>query len=140
MIRTNLSTRPFYNESAVRVWLAVLAVVVVAATIFNVQRLISYSRRDTDLQTSAARDEARAKQLTSDAAKLRATVDVAQIEATSVDARTANDLIDRRTFSWTALFNQFEQTLPSEVRITVLRQHLDRARGGTVVNITLVSR
>ena len=140
MIRTNLSTRPFYNETAVRFWLIVLAVAVVAATVFNVQRLISYSSRDTDLAARATRDEQRAKQLVGEAARLRSTVDVAQIEATSVEARVANDLIDRRTFSWTALFNEFEKTLPSEVRITTLRQRLDRSRGGTVLSITLVAR
>ena len=49
--------------------------------------------------------------LRANAARLRSSVDVAQIDAASVDARQANDLIDRRTFSWTELFNQFEATL-----------------------------
>ncbi len=60
MIRTNLSTRPFYNEGAVRSWLAILAIVAVAATIFNVSRVLRYSRSDTELATQASRDEARA--------------------------------------------------------------------------------
>ena len=32
-------------------------------------------------------------------------------------AREANLLIDRRAFSWTDLFNRFEETLPADVRI-----------------------
>ena len=49
MIRTNLSTRPFYNETAVRIWLMAFAVLAVAATVFNAQRLYRYSRTDTEL-------------------------------------------------------------------------------------------
>ena len=63
MIRTNLSTRPFYNERAVRLWLLAFAALVVAASVFNVTRVIRYSRSDTELATQASRDEARAADL-----------------------------------------------------------------------------
>ena len=63
MLRTNLATRPFYNEGAVRLVLLGLGLVVVAATLFNVARVIQLSRRDTQLVTQASRDEARATEL-----------------------------------------------------------------------------
>ena len=128
MIRSNLSTRPFYNEGAVRSWLTVLAIVAVAATIFNVSRVLRYSRSDTELATQASRDEARAREVRATAAKLRASVDANQVDVASVEARQANDLIERRTFSWTELFNRLETTLPPEVRITSVRPSLDRER------------
>ena len=128
MIRTNLSTRPFYNEGVVRAWLTVLAVVAVAATIFNVSRVLGYSRSDTELATQASRDEARAAEVKTTAAKLRASVDTKQVDVASVEARQANDLIERRTFSWTELFNRLETTLPPEVRITSVRPTLTRDR------------
>jgi type IV pilus assembly protein PilN len=126
VIRSNLSTRPFYNEGAVRLWLTVIAVVVAAATAFNISRVLGYSRSDTALATQASRDESRAAQLRASAAKLRASVDVKQVDVASVEARQANELIDRRTFSWTELFNRLENTLPPEVRITSVRPTLDR--------------
>ena len=129
MIRTNLSTRPFYNERAVHLWLLAIAVAVAAATIFNVSRVMRYSRSDTRLATQASRDEARAADLRRQAARLRASVDPRQVDFASADARQANDLIDRRTFSWTELFNRFETTLPDEVRITAVRPRIDRERG-----------
>jgi Tfp pilus assembly protein PilN len=128
VIRTNLSTRPFYNEGVVRAWLTVLAIVAVAATIFNVSRVLGYSRSDTELATQASRDEARAAEIRATAAKLRASVDTKQVDVASVEAREANDLIERRTFSWTELFNRLETTLPPEVRITSVRPSLDRER------------
>jgi type IV pilus assembly protein PilN len=128
VIRTNLSTRPFYNEGVVRAWLTVLAIVAVAATIFNVSRVLGYSRSDTELATQASRDEARAAEVKTTAAKLRASVDTKQVDVASVEARQANDLIERRTFSWTELFNRLETTLPPEVRITSVRPSLARDR------------
>ena len=72
MIRTNLSTRPFYNEHAVHFWLMVAAILVAGATIFNVTRVLRYSRSDTQLATQAARDEDRAADLRRQATTLRA--------------------------------------------------------------------
>ena len=138
MIRTNLSTRPFYNEGAVQLWLLFAAIVVAAATVFNVTRLIQYSRSDTELATQASADESRTAELRADAVRLRGSVDAKQIEAASLDARLANDLIDRRTFSWTELFNIFESTLPSDVRITSIRPRIEERQ--IVLAITVLAR
>src|SRR6185503_8887550 len=83
--------------------------------------------------SAATRDEAKAAQLRDQAARLRATVDVKQIDSASVEAQQANELIDRRTFSWTDLFNRFETTLPDDVRIVAVRPRLDKERGFVVI-------
>jgi len=139
VIRTNLATRPFYNERAVGLWLLLVAVVVAAATLFNISSVIGYSRSDTELAMQASRDEARAADLRQQAARLRATVDPRQIEFASTEARQANDLIDRRTFSWTELFNRFEATLPDDVRLIAVRPKVDR-RTGSILTINVVGR
>jgi Tfp pilus assembly protein PilN len=139
VIRSNLSTRPFYNQRAVQLWLLVLALVVAAATLFNVARVIRYSQTDTELATQASRDEARAADLRAEASRLRGSVDVKQIELASTEARQANALIDRRTFSWTDLFNQFETTFPDNVRISAVRPRLDD-KGGLVLTINVVAQ
>jgi len=125
MIRSNLSTRPFYNERAVRLVLLAVAALVALATLGNIAQVLRYSRSDTELATRASQDEARATELRGQATKLRASVDVKQVEVASLEARQANDLIDRRTFSWTQLLNLFETTLPDDVRITSVRPTMD---------------
>ena len=132
MIRTNLATRPFYNERLVNLWILLLAVILVAATIFNVSRVRSDAGSNTELASQASQNTARTSELRRTAASLRASLDAKQIQAVSKDAREANTLIDRRTFSWTGLFNQFETTLPDDVRITSVRPTVDREH-----NITL---
>jgi hypothetical protein len=131
VIRTNLSTRPFYNERAVHFWLLVMAAVVLLATAFNVSRVLRYSRSDTELATRASRDESRAADLRQQAARLRATVDPKQVEFVSSEARQANVLIDRRTFSWTELLNRLEKTQPGEVRLVAVRPRVEK--DGTIV-------
>ena len=139
MIRSNLATRPFYNEGAVRFWLLLVALAVAAATVFNVSRVLYYSQSDTELASAASRDEARAAELRASAAQLRASVDTQQVTLASIEARQANDLIDRRTFSWTDLFNRFEATLPRNVRITAVQPRVEGGRR-IVLTITLLAR
>jgi hypothetical protein len=139
VIRGNLSTRPFYNDRAVHLWLLVLGLIVVAATLFNVARVISYSQTDTELAGQASRDEARAADLRAEAARLRSSVDLQQIELASTEARQANELIDRRTFSWTDLLNQFEATFPDNVRIASVRPTIDD-NGSLILGIDVVAR
>ena len=139
MLRTNLATRPFYNERAVQLWLLLLALIVVVATVFNVVRLIRYSGTDSELRLQASRDEARAGDLRAEAARLRGSVDLKEIELASTEARQANALIDRRTFSWTDLLNQFETTFPDNVRIAAVKPAVDD-KGGLVLTINIVAR
>jgi hypothetical protein len=139
VIRTNLATRPFYNERAVYAWLIAAALLVVAASIFNVTRVLRYSKSDTQLASEAQRDEARAADLRRQASQLRASVDVHQLDVASASARQANELIDRRTFSWTELFNRFETTLPDEVRVASVRPSVDKT-GSILLVISVVAR
>jgi Tfp pilus assembly protein PilN len=139
VIRTNLSTRPFYNERAVQLVLLAVAVVALAATLFNVTRILGLSRQDTRLATQAVSDEARARDLVASASRRRATIDPKAIELASIDARQANDLIDRRTLSWTDLFNRLEMTLPDDVRITSVRPRLEPKRG-TVLSMVVTAK
>jgi Tfp pilus assembly protein PilN len=139
MLDNNLSTRPFYNERLVLIWIAAAALLIAVATILNVSRVVYYSRSDTELKSQAGRDETRASELVSSATKLRASVDAAQVQAASAEARLANDLISRRTFSWTLLMNQLEATLPPNVRITAVRPSVE-ADHRVVLSIALVAR
>jgi Tfp pilus assembly protein PilN len=129
VIRTNLSTRPFYNEPAVRFWLLVAALAIVVATALNASAGLRYRRGDNQLAKQADADEARTADLRQQASKLRGSVDPRRIDAAAAAARQANELIDRRTFSWTELLNHLETTLPDEAHIVAIRPKVDRAKG-----------
>jgi len=139
MLRTNLSTRPFYNVRAVRAVLGLFALVVAALTLFNVVQLVSLSARQRTLSADAVRAENEAARLRTQAAAFRARIDPRELASVSADAKEANAIIDRRAFSWTTLFSQFEQALPPDVRITAVQPR--REQDGTfAVNIGVQAR
>jgi hypothetical protein len=117
MLRTNLSTRPFYNERAVHVLAAVLAIVVLAVTAWQVVRVVRLSRYKTELNTSIKRDRAESELNVSQAQQVRSGMDQKELATLATGAKEANNLIAQRTFSWTALFNQLEATLPGDVML-----------------------
>jgi len=126
MLRTNLSTRPFYNERGVRAVLLAATLVVAALTIFNVTQIVLLTRRQASLGHEASAADTRAAELRAHAAQTRAGVNAKQLDEISGAAREANTIIGQRLFSWTSLLSTFEKTLPDNVRITSLRPTVDR--------------
>lgn len=121
MLRTNLATRPFYNERAVHAVVAAAAVVVLAVTIFNVVRIVSLSRHNTELSSRVDAQRAEAERLTAEAARIRRTINKDELALVVDAAEEANALIDQRTFSWTEFFNLIESTLPPDVMLSSVR-------------------
>lgn len=113
MVRANLSTRPFYNERLVRAVLGLITLVAIGLTGYNVARIL--------------------------ALRIRQTINREQLAAVQAAAHEANQLIDRRAFSWTDLFNQFERTLPAGARIAAVTPQFDTG-GRMMVAVSVVSR
>jgi hypothetical protein len=138
MLRGNLSTRPFYNERIVGAVLAAAAVLVIAFTIFNGWRLWSLSTRRQALAAQIDRSRTEAGRQRAEAAAIQQAVDRAALAKLADAAREANDLIDRRTFSWTTFFALIEKTLPLDVRLVTVAPRVEK--GTFVVAMTVVAR
>jgi Tfp pilus assembly protein PilN len=139
MLRTNLSTRPFYNERLVHLSLAALAAIVVAVSAFNLQQVFVLSGRQASAQGRMGQHADASRALRAEASRLRGSINPLELEATTAASREANAVIERRAFSWTDLFNRFEATLPDDVRIASVRPKVDRL-GVMTVTIIVVSR
>jgi len=126
MLRTNLSTRPFYNIRAVKAVLGAFAALVILLTMFNVIRLLQLAGSQRSLGARAVQAQTEATRLRSDAARVRSQVDGKELEVVSIAAREANTIIDMRSFSWSDLLAQFEVTLPESVRITAVQPRVDK--------------
>lgn len=139
MLRTNLSTRPFYNERAVRTGLGAIAAIAIGLTLFNAFEIIQLQGQSRDSRQTIAQNDAQARDLREKAVTIRRSVDRAKLDAVQVAAREANALIDRRTFSWTELLNQFQSTLPPDVRIAGVMPQIDN-EGRRLVQVTVHER
>ncbi len=139
MLRTNLSTRPFYNTRAVRAIILGLTTVVALASLYNGVQLVRLSAVQRGLSADAVAAETEASRLTRQAAQVRSRIDPAELDQVSAAAGEANAIIDRRAFSWTTLFSRFESALPADVRITAVQPR--REQDGTfAVGIAIESR
>jgi Tfp pilus assembly protein PilN len=136
MLRTNLSTRPFYNVRAVNAVLGVLTLLVLALTAFNVVSVTRLRGSQQTLGARAQQAEAEATRLRGEAARIRAQIDPKELSVVSAAAAEANGIIDRRAFSWTQLFAHFEETLPDDVRITSVSPAVEKD-GTFVVSIAV---
>jgi Tfp pilus assembly protein PilN len=138
MLRTNLATRPFYNERLVH-WLLGAGLLLVAAfTAYNVSEYLRLTGRQGGLAAEAARDEAQARALNARAADARRRIDRKQLEVVAAQATEVNGIIDARTFSWTSLFDDIEATLPPTVMLTAITPKIDQA--GASVRLIVVGR
>ncbi len=126
MLRTNLSTRPFYNIRAVQAALGALAAFVILFTMFNVISLLQLAASQRSLGARAVQAQNDATKLKGDAIRVRAQVDAKDLEVVSAAAREAKSIIEMRAFSWTELLAQFEKTLPENVRITAVQPRLEK--------------
>ena len=125
MLRTNLSTRPFYNERAVYLVLGLVAVVGLVVLSIEVIRVVDLSRRNTELTQRAERAEREGTDLSARAAAVQRSVSSQAFDDVAAAAREANTLIDQRVFSWTDFFNRIETTLPPDVMLTEVRPDIE---------------
>jgi Tfp pilus assembly protein PilN len=139
MLRTNLATRPFYNERAVRLVLGLIVIFVMAVTAFNVAELLRLSGSQRILGARAAESEQDAARLRREAATVRAQINAKELETVATAAREANGIIDQRAFSWSELFDQLEETLPADVRITAIDPTLTK-EGQFIIQIAVQAR
>ena len=139
MLRTNLATRPFYNARGVRLALGMVVVIAIALTTYNGFAVWRLSSQSANQRRVAEENETEARQLRDKARVIRQSLDKVALDAVQVSAREANELIDRRAFSWTDLFNRFESTLPPDVRISSVQPQTDN-EGRMLVAVTVLSR
>jgi Tfp pilus assembly protein PilN len=139
MLRSNLSTRPFYNERGVRSVLLLLVALAVGLTLFNAYEILRLRGQSSDSRQTIAQNDNQAREMRAKAADIRRSIDRAKLDAVQIAAREANALIDRRTFSWTELLNQFQATLPPDVRISGVTPQTD-SEGRRLVQISASSR
>ena len=139
MLRTNLSTRPFYNDRVVRVGIAALALVALGLTLFNAAEGYRLQSQNRELGGAVERNDLQARGYRDKARVIRQSLNRDELAAVEFKAREANQLIDRRAFSWTELLNQFQATLPPDVRVTSVQPQID-ADGRMLVATTVVSK
>lgn len=138
MLRGNLSTRPFYNERLATIAVWGIAAVAVVLTVFNATQLVRLASQRRDATTRIERDRNEAARLRAQDANGQQRIDRALLARLAASTREANDLIDQRTFSWTAFFGLLEKTLPFDARVVMVSPRVEK--GTFRVSMTVIAR
>ena len=138
MPRTNLATRPFYNDRAVQLALAAVGLAVAAVLVAGGLRLVELSRTHRALTMQAEAAEREAAAVSAQAARHERAVPADGPEASNAAAEEVKRLIAARLFSWTAFFNVIERTLPPGVMLTAVRPDADER--GTSIDLAVIGR
>jgi Tfp pilus assembly protein PilN len=138
MLRTNLATRPFYNERLVHLGLLLLTVASVLLLLVGGVRFRALASEHATLTAAAEQDEQRAGAIRERTVALQREAGTGEIELLRTAAFEANRLIDQRVFSWTEFLNVVEATLPSDVRLTALYPNVDA--GDVTVQVGVIGR
>lgn len=134
MLKTNLASRPFYDDRVLRAVALVSAVVLGVCTLYNGVMLVRLSLSQSRLSAHAVETEREAERLRADATRIRTRIDPKELESVASAAREANTLIDQRTFSWTGLFAQLEATLPADVRVRAVQPRVEKGQFRVVIS------
>ncbi len=123
-ITLNLASRPFRNNTVVAAVLAVVVLTLIAATVYNVQLYLNYGGRYDALQQEEKRHRDRLAALEAEERSGSKDIQTRDFRRLYGRGQFAGDLILKRAFSWTLLFNKLEDVVPGEVMMTAIRPHI----------------
>jgi len=137
-ITLNLASRPFRNNTIVGSVLAAVVAALIAATVYNGYVFLNYGGRYRLLQEEERRHRARLTALESDERGLSRQIQSRDFRRLYGRGQFAGDLILKRSFSWTLLFNKLEDLVPPEVMMTAIRPHITGEK--TVIRVDGIAK
>ena len=123
-ITLNLATRPFRNNALVASVLAGIAASLVMATVYNLYFFLHYGSSYAALRSAEVADRAKLETIEAEERSLSQQIQGRDFRRLYERGRFANDLILKRSFSWTLLFNKLEAVVPPDVMMTAIHPNI----------------
>jgi type IV pilus assembly protein PilN len=128
MLRTdvNLASRPFVNNRKFYLVSGVLLLLVLGISYWNFTRYQNIHSRRAELKQLLARDHARFDSLGREQEKVLDRLQTPETADFLDQLEHVNQLIQRRTFSWTVLLNDLESLTPANLQIVSIKPQISR--------------
>lgn len=117
IIRSNLASAPIKNYSLFLLGCIFLGIAVIVFTLWNLASLSSSYTKSAELKQAIANQQAQLQNSESKTKDLQSRIARIKTPAFVAETEFMNNAIKRRTFSWTALFDHFEEVLPPTVKM-----------------------
>ena len=120
-LELNLASRPFRNNSLLWLGYLVLAVAVVSFTAWNTVTFVDTGRKLDQLRNTVGSVESRLNDVDQRERSAEGRIGKHDVRYLTTQTMRANEVIHRKAFSWTGLFNVLEDVQPYEVKMTSIR-------------------
>ncbi len=117
----NLASEPFQRDRPMLVGLGALAAVGALLLAYQVTAIVSERGQAADTRRTIDRLNAQMQTVTSEQAKLNATLRLPENAEVLERSLFLNTLIERKAISWTKIFADLEKVLPYNVRLVSVR-------------------
>jgi hypothetical protein len=117
IIRSNLASSPIKNYSLFLLGCVLLGVGVAAFTFFNLTNISDSYSRTGELKTTITTQQTQLDSMEQKAKELQEKINRIKTSKFISETEFMNNAIKRRTFSWTSLFDHFEEVLPPTVKM-----------------------
>jgi type IV pilus assembly protein PilN len=137
-IDANLASRPFVNHRKFYLISGGLLVLLLGISYWNFARYQSARARRGDVNGQLIRDRARFEALGREQEKVLARLQTLETAEFLDTLEHVNQLIRRRTFSWTRLLNDLERLTPANLQIVTIKPQI--AGKGIIIEIVANGR
>jgi Tfp pilus assembly protein PilN len=117
IIRSNLASSPIKNYSIFLLGCTALAVAIVLFTFFNLTSLKNSYEKNEQLKKTIATQQIELQNIEQKKGGLQHEIDTIKTPQFVSETEFMNNAIKRRVFSWTGLFDHFEEMLPPSVKM-----------------------
>ena len=138
-IDLNLSTQPFKPYRAINLGLFTLLLVFVAFSVWQVYNYRQYSELANSIREEERLLRTEDETLAARTREMNALLGRGDVKAKLAEVDFLNQLIIRKTFSWTKVFATLEGLLPAGVHLTSLRPLVDE-NGAIILSIAVRGR
>ena len=135
----NLSTRPFRPYRATNLGLLALLLALIAISVYQVYGYQQYSAMASDSREVEMKAKVDADSLARQLQSINAKMKSGNAAAKLSEVEILNQLLLRKSFSWTQVFASLEKVKPEGVRLVSLRPFVDE-QGKTGLNMDIRGR
>lgn len=117
----NLASEPFRRDRPMLVASAALGIALIALLGFQISTILAERHQAADIRVTIDRLNARLRTLSTEQAKLNATMHLRENAEVMERSLFLNTLIERKAISWSKIFADLEKVLPYNVRLVSVR-------------------
>lgn len=126
LIKINLSTTPLENHSIYVMTTLILLIVALILTFSNVYDTMSVINKKREASKVTIELNAKIKSNELKIKALQSNISSIKTKEFSEKCDYVNTIVNKRVFSWTQLFNEFEEILPNSVRMIQVTPSIEK--------------